>query len=64
MVAQKGKGKLISKRIKPVWRKTLLWQIVVGLVLALLACTDLKKNFLCRPDGHCVNAPDGGHGID
>jgi len=29
----------------------------------LPACTDFKKDFLCRPEGICVNAPDGGHGV-
>jgi len=56
-------GKLMSRRRKPVWRKIWLCQIVVGLVVALLACTDFKKDFLCRPNGICVNASDGGHGI-
>jgi hypothetical protein len=30
--------------------------IVALLVLMLPACADFKKDFLCRPDGHCVNA--------
>jgi len=38
--------------------------IAMGLVLALPACTDFKKDFLCRPAGHCVNAPDGGTGYN
>jgi hypothetical protein len=33
--------------------------VVIGLTLALPACTDFKKDFLCRPDGHCVNAQAG-----
>jgi hypothetical protein len=33
--------------------------VVIGLTLALAACTDFKKDFLCRPDGHCVNAHAG-----
>ena len=33
--------------------------VVIGLTLALPACTDFKKDFLCRPDGHCVNAVAG-----
>jgi hypothetical protein len=37
--------------------------IAVALVLMLTTCEDFKKDFLCRPEGHCVNAPDGGHGI-
>ena len=62
MLAQEGK--LMSATMKPVWCKILLYRIVaVGLVLALPACTDIKKDFLCRPEGHCVDAPDGGHGI-
>ena len=46
------------ERMKSVWRITVRCAIAVGLVLALPACTDFKKDFLCRPDGHCVNAPD------
>jgi len=53
----------MSGRMKPVWRITVLYGIVLGLVLTLPACTDFKKDFLCRPEGICVNAPDGGHGI-
>jgi hypothetical protein len=53
----------MSERMKSVWCITVLYGIVAGLVLALPACTDLKKDFLCRPAGHCVDAPDGGHGI-
>ena len=30
--------------------------IVALLVLMLPACADFKKDFLCRPDGHCINA--------
>jgi hypothetical protein len=30
--------------------------IVALLVLMLSACADFKKDFLCRPDGHCINA--------
>jgi hypothetical protein len=35
--------------------------IAVYGILAVLApilpgCADFKKDFLCRPDGHCVNA--------
>jgi hypothetical protein len=51
------------ERLRPVWRKIVLYPIFVGLALTFLACTDLEKNFLCRPDGHCIRAPDGGHGI-
>jgi hypothetical protein len=43
--------------------KTVLSAIAVALVLTLTTCEDFKKDFLCRPEGHCVNAPDGGHGI-
>jgi hypothetical protein len=45
-----------------VWRITVRYGIVAGLVLALPACTDFKKDFLCRPAGHCVDAADGGTG--
>jgi hypothetical protein len=54
----------MSERMKSVWWITVFYGIVVGLVLALPACTDFKKDFLCRPAGHCVNAPDGGVGYD
>jgi hypothetical protein len=27
--------------------------VAIGLTLALPACTDFKKDFLCRPDGDC-----------
>jgi len=40
--------------------------VVIGLTLALSACApdfDFKKDFLCRPDGHCVNASPGHTGI-
>jgi hypothetical protein len=33
-----------------------VYGIVAILVLILSACADFKKDFLCRPDGHCVNA--------
>jgi hypothetical protein len=46
----------MSGRMKP--RKILLYGLVVGLVLTLSACSDFVKNFLCYPDGHCVDAPD------
>jgi hypothetical protein len=48
----------MSGRKKPVWREIVLYGLVVGLVLTLSACGDVMKDFLCRPDGHCVNAPD------
>jgi len=54
----------MSKRMKPVWCKITLYGIVVGLALALSGCGDFKKDFLCRPEGHCVNAPDGGSGSE
>ena len=44
-------------------KNTVLYGIAVALVLTLTTCEDFKKDFLCRPEGHCVNAPDGGHGI-
>ena len=54
----------MSLRIKSVWRIIALYGIAVGLVLALPACGggDFEKDFLCRPAGQCVNAPDGGTG--
>jgi hypothetical protein len=52
----------MSGRIKPLCRKIVLYAIVIGLGLA--ACTDFKKDFLCRPAGQCVNAPDGGTGFN
>jgi len=51
-------------RTKAVWRITVLCGFVPGLVLALPAGTDFKKDFLCRPDGHCVNARAGHTGIE
>ena len=54
----------MSERTKWVSRITVLYGIVVGLALALPACTDFKKDFLCRPTGHCVDAPDGGTGSE
>lgn len=50
-------------RIKPVGRITVFFGIVLGLALMLPACADFKKDFLCRPDGHCVNATAGHTGI-
>ena len=52
----------MSGRMKSAWCITVLYGLVVGLVLALTACTDFKKDFLCRPAGHCVDAADGGTG--
>jgi hypothetical protein len=52
------------ERMKSVWCITVLCAIAMGLVLALPVCTDFKKDFLCRPAGHCVNAPDGGTGYN
>jgi len=57
-------GWLMLERMKLVWYKIALYGIVVGLALALSGCGDFKKDFLCRPDGHCVNAPDGGSGSE
>jgi hypothetical protein len=37
--------------------------VVIGVTLALPACTDFKKDFLCRPDGICVNASPGHTGV-
>jgi len=54
----------MSGKMKPKCRKILLCGIVLGLVLALPACTDFKKDFLCRPEGHCVDARDGGTGYN
>ena len=55
----------MSGRMKPMWRIAALFGIVLGLVLMLPACAnfDFKKDFLCRPDGHCVNATAGHTGI-
>ena len=53
----------MSGRKKPARRKIVRYGTVAGLFLTLTACTDFKKDFLCRPQGICVNAPDGGHGI-
>ena len=60
--ARPRRGRLISGRMKSVWCITVLYGIVMGLVLTLPACTDFKKDFLCRPEGHCVDAADGGTG--
>jgi hypothetical protein len=50
-------GRLLSRRHSRLSRSILFCRIlVIGLTLALPACTDFKKDFLCRPDGHCVNA--------
>jgi hypothetical protein len=48
--------------MKPLCRKIVLYGIVIGLALTVFACTDLKKDFLCRPAGQCVDARDGGTG--
>jgi hypothetical protein len=47
-------GSVRSEGTIGVWR---IIGIVVGLVLTLPACTDLK-DFLCHPQGHCVDAHD------
>ena len=45
---------------KPVC-KTLFYRIVfVGVILTSRSAQTFKKDFLCRPAGHCVNAADGG----
>jgi len=50
----------LSRRHSRLSRSILFCRIVViGLTLALPACTDFKKDFLCRPDGHWVNAQAG-----
>ena len=54
----------MSGRMKPAWYKIVLYGIVAGLVLMLTACADFKKDFLCRPDGHCVNARAGHTGVE
>jgi len=59
-----ARGRLMSGRMKPVWRITALYGIVPGLVLMLPACADFKKDFLCRPNGICVNATAGHTGIN
>jgi hypothetical protein len=58
------RGRLMLERTKSVWRITVLYGIAVGLLLALPACGDFKKDFLCRPAGVCVNAPDGSPGYN
>jgi hypothetical protein len=57
-------GKRMSEKMKPLWRVTALYGIVPGLVLMLPACADFKKDFLCRPNGICVNATAGHTGIN
>jgi len=54
----------MSGTMKPKCRKIVLCGIVLGLILVLPACTDFKKDFLCRPAGHCVDARDGGTGYN
>ena len=54
----------MSARMKPVWRITVAYGIVLGLALTLPACADFKKDFLCRPNGICVNATAGHTGIN
>jgi hypothetical protein len=50
----------LSRRHSHLSRSILFCRIVViSLTLALPGCTDFKKDFLCRPDGHCVNAIAG-----
>jgi hypothetical protein len=47
------------------WRTIRLYGTAALLVLLLAACGgDFKKDFLCRPAGHCVNARDGGTGFN
>ena len=62
--ARPRRGWLMSGKMKPKCRKIVLCGIVLGLVLAVPACTDFKKDFLCRPEGHCVDARDGGTGYN
>jgi hypothetical protein len=50
--------------MKSVWCITVLYEIAVGLALALPACTDFKKDFLCRPAGQCMDAHDGSFGYE
>lgn len=47
----------MSGRTKPVCGIAVLYGVIVALVLTLPACTDVN-DFLCRPAGHCVDAPD------
>ena len=53
----------MSGRMKPEWCTAVFWGIVLVLLVMLPACADFKKDFLCRPDGHCVNASPGHTGI-
>jgi hypothetical protein len=52
-----GRGRLMSEGTIGAWRVIGLRGIVLGLILMLPACTDFK-DVLCRPQGHCVDAPD------
>jgi hypothetical protein len=52
----------MSGPMKPKCRKIAPYGIVLGLALALPACTDFKKDFLYRPAGHCLDAADNGTG--
>jgi hypothetical protein len=54
----------MSGTTKTKCRRILLYGTLLGLVLALPACADFKKDFLCRPEGHCVDARDGGTGYN
>src|SRR5262249_18585289 len=53
-------GRRSSRRHSRLILLSLFCRIVaIGVTLALPACTDFKKDFLCRPDGHCVDARAG-----
>jgi hypothetical protein len=63
VVVTLGRRLPVADHVARYLKNSALYGIAIALVLTLTACGDFKKDFLCRPDGHCVNAPDGGHGI-
>jgi hypothetical protein len=49
-----------QEKQKVMIRVTVLYMIIVGLALTLSSCSQaLVDNFLCRPNSHCIDAPDG-----
>ena len=51
-------------RARAICRTIGVYMFVALLALILSGCADFKKDFLCRPEGHCVDAPDGGTGSE